>query len=273
MSPARWGGCGLQQCHQPWDGGQGASGATGGCSLPALLSWVDWAVPAMSGLAGLLRTGCGAKPVSHTSLAGRPLPSPGGAGHQQFAQTGCLARDGIAAGGTWPRMGDSCSLACGRCAQQRYLAHHRLVLLHQKDQLLVLLLHCTLLLLQPDQPLAVHAPAEVQVQLQSLYRGQNLCWLQLLLLCVLVSVGLPLPWVQHGGLLSALGHGMSSICLAHCWGQPILRLLPGAGAGCRCQQSRFWSEQRWSVLRIGGCRPPSAPRQHPCVCSDRPLGL
>lgn len=43
--PAHWQG-GLQQCHQPWDSAQGVSGAVRVCILPALLSWVDWAVPA-----------------------------------------------------------------------------------------------------------------------------------------------------------------------------------------------------------------------------------
>lgn len=92
-------------------------------------------------------------------------PPPGG--HQLFAQAvgqaWCLACGGVA-------VGDTCSLVCCYCAQHWYLAHQCLELLHQNDQLLVLLLHCTLLLLQLYQ-FVVCAPAEVQVQLQFLYHG------------------------------------------------------------------------------------------------------
>lgn len=140
-------------------------------------------------------------------------------GHQVFAQAlgqaWCLACSEVA-------VGDTCSLVCRCCAQRWYLAHQCLELLHQKDQVLVLLLHCTLLFLQLDQLFVVCAHAEVQIQLQCLYGGQHLSWVQIFLLCVLACSGLPMLWLQHQCLPLALGHGMSSICPAHHCGQPIL---------------------------------------------------
>lgn len=275
MSPACWRGCGLQQWHQPWDGAQGVSGAVGDCSLPALLTWVDWATPAMPALClgwlGRSIQGAVLNPC-HTWLEGHPLPSPGGGWSpavctgRAVGQAWCLDHDGMAVGGTWPRVGDSRSLACGRCAQQQYLAHHCLVLLHQKDQVVVLLLHCTLLLLQLDQPLAVRAPAEVQVQLQCLYRGQNLCQLQLLLLWVLACLGLPLLWLQHRRLPLALGHSMSSICLPHCCGHPILQLLPELGLDDNAGSPGFGQRAAMECVNnwwVQTSHPQAAP---PCVC-------
>lgn len=65
--PVHWQGCGLQQCPQPWDSAQNVSGAVRVCILPALLSWVDWAVPARL----VLWLGCSVQVVLEPRVAGR----------------------------------------------------------------------------------------------------------------------------------------------------------------------------------------------------------
>lgn len=186
---------------------------------------------------------------------------------QAVGQAWCLACGGVAVGNT-------CSLVCGCCARHLYLAHQCLELLHQNDQVLLLLLHCTLLLLQLDQSFVVCAPAEVQVQLQCLYCGQHLSWVQILLLCVLACSGLPTLWLQHQWLPLALGHGMSSICPARHCGQPILQLLSGqaleldsAGSPSFVQSSNG-PRCQW----VGAAVPHQAAPPHVCACYDSSFG-
>lgn len=99
-------------------------------------------------------------------LAGCSLPSPKGS---PGVCTGCGA--GMVPSLWWSGSGGHMQLGLWPLCQRWYFAHPCLELLHQNDQVLVLLLHCTLLLLQLEQLFVVCAPAEVQVQLQCLYRG------------------------------------------------------------------------------------------------------
>lgn len=188
---------------------------------------------------------------------------------QALGQAWCLACREVA-------VGDTCSLVCGHCAQHWYLAHQCLELLHQNDQVLVFLLHCTLLFLQLDQLFVVCAHAEVQVQLQCLYGGQHLSWVQIFLLCVLACSGLPMLWLQHQCLPLALGHGMSSIC-------PVLLDTTVASPSCSSCLGRHWGWTMLAVLVL--CRTAvhcqqaraalahQAALPHACACSDSSSGL
>lgn len=187
---------------------------------------------------------------------------------QALGQAWCLACGGVA-------VGDTCSLICGRCAQHWYLAHQCLELLHQNDQVLVFLLHCTLLLLQLDQLFVVCAPAEVQLQLQFLYRGQHLSWVQIFLLCVLACSGLPMLWLLLQCLPLALGYGMSTICPARHCSQPILQLLSVQALGLDSAGCPSFVETSNGLCCqwVGAALPHQAALPHVSACSDSSFGL